>query len=113
MISFLTGLGLSARAAKLIGYIVIPALLLAAFAIALNSYGNSRFREGRAAENSAWKQAQDNLLTLAAESRSKADREDLARQLEFAAQVEDEKERIDEAQANGTSQFDVLFPAAD
>lgn len=113
MIAFLTGLGLTERVAKLVAYIGIPILILIAFYLALDAYGDSRFREGRAVENAAWKEAQDRLLAQAAESASAADREDLARQLEHAAAVEEEKEKVDAAIADGTSPFDVLFPAAD
>lgn len=111
MISFLTGLGLSTRVAKLLAYVALPLLILAAFYIALDAYGDSRFREGRAVENAAWKEAQDRLLAKAAEATGTANREDLARQLEHAAAVEQEKEKVDEAIADGTSPFDVLFPA--
>lgn len=111
MIGFLTGLGLSARFAKFVAYVAIPLLILVAFYLALDAYGDSRFREGRAAEEKAWKDAQDRLLQDAANSAGEADREDLARQMEHAAAVEEEKERVDDAIANGSSPFDVLFPA--
>lgn len=113
MISFLTGLGLSARVAKLVAYIGVPLLILGLFYIALDAYGDSRFREGRAVENAAWKEAQDRLLAEAAEAGAEADAEDLARQLEHAARVEEEKEKVDAAIADGTSPFDVLFPSSE
>lgn len=108
-----------ALAAKLVGprfakpfvYIIGILLLVGAFYIMLDAYGDSRFREGRAVENKAWKDAQDKLLAAAAQSSSRADREALAITLEHAAKVEEEKERVDDAIANGSSPFDVLFPS--
>lgn len=113
MIGLLMGWGLGERAAKLVAYIGIPLLILVAFYFTLDAYGDARYREGVAAENKAWKDAQDRLLAQAAESAGTATSEDLARQIEFAAKVEDEKEKVDAAVAQGSSPFDVLFPAAD
>lgn len=110
MIAFLSSY-MSVRLAKVLAYVVLPLLVLAAFYFALDAYGDSRFREGRAAENAAWKEAQDNLLAKAAKSSAKADREAIAAQMDQAAKVEEEKEKVDDAIANGTSPFDVLFPA--
>jgi len=111
MIAWLIARGIAPTAAKLITYVGIPLLILFAFWLALDAYGDSRFREGRAAENAAWKAAEDKLLEQAAESSSVADRQALARQLEHSAQVEEEKDLIDDAIANGASPLDVLFPA--
>jgi hypothetical protein len=113
MISLLTSWGLGARAAKLVAYVGLPMLVLIAFYFVLSAYGNARYREGVAAENASWRLAQDALLKRAAESAGKASSEDLARQAEFAAKVEDEKEKLDAAVADGSSPFDVLFPASD
>ncbi len=111
MVTFLMGY-MSTRAAKLVAYVAIPLLILAAFYLALDAYGDGRYREGRAVENAAWKQAQDKLLAAAAKASTKADVQALASTLEHTAAVEYEKEKIDDAIANGTSPFDVLFPAS-
>lgn len=110
MITFLSGY-MSLRLAKVVGYVLVPLLILGAFYLALDAYGDSRFREGRKAENAAWQAAQDKLLKDAAQSAAIADRQDLARKIEHSAQVQEEKEKIDEAIANGSSPFDVLFPS--
>lgn len=112
MIGLLMGFGLGKRVAQLVGYVALPLLVLVVFYIALDAYGDSRFREGRTAENKAWKKAQDNLLAQAAESATAADKVALAATMDQAAKVEEEKERVDDAIANGGSPFDVLFPAS-
>jgi hypothetical protein len=106
-------------AAKLVGerfarpfvFIIGLLLVIGAFYIALDAYGDSRFREGRAVENKAWKDAQDRLLKQAAESATAADKKALAATVEHAAKVEEEKEKVDAAIADGSSPFDVLFGA--
>lgn len=106
-------------AAKLVGekfarplvYGIGIILLLVMFYLALDAYGDSRFREGRAAENAAWKKAQDVLIAQAAKSSKKADTEALAATLDQAAKTQEEKEKVDDAIANGSSPFDVLFPS--
>jgi predicted DNA repair protein MutK len=108
MVTFLSGY-MSLRAAKLIGWVLVPLLVLGAFYLALDAYGDSRFREGRAKEEAAWKAANDRLVQQAAEASTQADRMAVARAMDHAAQVEEEKERIDDAIANGSSPFDVLF----
>lgn len=113
MIGLLMGFGLGKRAAQIIAYVAVPLLVLVAFYIALDAYGDSRFREGRQVENAAWKTAQDKLLAQAAQATTKADKIALAVTLEHAAKVEEEKEKVDEAIANGGSPLDVLFPSAD
>lgn len=109
MIGLLMGFGLGKRAAQLVAYVAIPLLILAAFYFTLDAYGDSRFREGRAAENKAWIDAQDKLLKDAAAAASAADQTALAAQMDQAVKVAQEKERVDDAIANGSSPFDVLF----
>ena len=114
MISFLIGLGLSARAAGFAARIVLPIagvlILLVTLYFAIDAHGDSRFREGRAVENAVWQEAQDILILKAAAASTAANTEDLARQIDHAAQVEQEKDKLNEAIANGTSRFDALFP---
>jgi hypothetical protein len=86
-------------------------LLLVAFYLALNAYGNSRYKAGKADADAAWIAASDKLIQKAQSAGTKADKAAAARQADFAAKQEDEKERIDAAQAKGSSPFDVLFNA--
>jgi hypothetical protein len=109
VIGLLTGWGLSAKAAKLVAYVALPLLLLVAFYLLLDAYGDARYDAGKSDENAAWVAAQDKLLADAAKSTETANKEDLTRQLEQAAKVQEEKEKIDAAIADGSSPFDVLF----
>ncbi len=84
-------------------------LLLAAFLVALNAYGNSRFDAGKAEADAQWKAASERLVEKAHKSAAKADVAAAARAADYAAKVEDERERISDATANGTSVFDVMF----
>jgi len=111
MIALLMRLGLSQRTAKTALFIIVPILILVLFYLSLDAYGDSRFREGRATGEAAWKAANDRLLKQAAQSADEADRVALAKAIDQAIKVEEEKERIDDAIANGSSPFDVLFPA--
>lgn len=110
MIALLLKLGLSERIAKAVAYIGIPLLILGMFYLALDAYGDSRYQAGRTDEEAAWKAAQDKLLQDAANAADEADSDAVGRALDHAAKVEEEKERISEAQASGVSPFDVLFP---
>lgn len=111
MISLLMGFGLSKMLARLVAWVAIPALVLLAAYAALDAYGDKRYSDGRAAEGAVWKEAQFQLLRQAAESATRADTAAIAREMEYAAKVEAEKERLDDAIANGGSPLDVLFGA--
>lgn len=101
------------RFAKPLLILLAVALLIGAFYVMLDKYGDSRYDAGKRDENAAWKAAQDKLLAQAAQATTKADKVALAVTLEHAAKVEEEKEKVDEAIANGGSPLDVLFPRAD
>src|SRR5688572_4022569 len=80
-----------------------------AFFVVLDAYGDSKYREGKAKADMEWKAASDKLIQKAAASGERADTAAAAREADFAARVEDEKEKIDAATADGTSPFDVMF----
>lgn len=84
-------------------------LLLLAFYLALDSYGDSRYREGKADADKAWQEASAKLVEQAHKSADKADVAAAARAQDYAAKVEEEKKAIDRATADGTSPFDVMF----
>lgn len=113
MIGLLLKLGMSERVAKLVAYVALPLLLLAAFYMLLDFYGDSRFREGKAAEKAAWEEAERKLLKKAGEAATKADKQAAARAAEHAATVADERKKIDAAVKEGSSPLDALFGAAD
>lgn len=109
MIALLMKLGLSGRAAKLVAYVALPLLILAAVYMLLDAYGDSRFREGKAAEKAAWQQAEAKFLKKAGEAEKKADKQAAAREADHIAAVAEERKKIDEAVANGSSPLDALF----
>lgn len=100
------------RFAKPLLILLAVALLVGAFYVMLDKYGDSRYDAGRRDEETAWKAAQDKLLAQAAAAATSADKTALAATIEHAAAVEEEKEKVDEAIANGTSPLDVLFPSS-
>ncbi len=110
MIATLMGWGLSARVAKLIGYVGIPLLIAAAFWLALHLYGNSRYAAGHDAADKEWRAASDRLIEKSMKAGTKADKAAAAREADFSAKQEDEKEKIHEALEEGTSPLDALFP---
>ncbi len=83
--------------------------LFVALMLALDSYGDRRFAEGERVADAKWKAASDNLVEKAAKATTKADKQAAARVADYAAKVEDEKEKIDAAIADGSSPLDALF----
>lgn len=86
-------------------------LLLVVFYIALDAYGDARYDKGKADADAAWIEAGNRLIAKSQKAGTKADKAAAAREADFAAKQEHEKERIDEAVAEGDSPFDVLFGA--
>lgn len=75
----------------------------------LDAYGDKRYSQGKNDADAAWKAASDKLVQQSVASGQRADVAAAARQADFAAKVEEEKEKIDEAVAEGSSPLDVLF----
>lgn len=112
--SGLAGLRLAAAGVPRWAWVALGAvLLIVAFYLALDAYGDSRYREGKRAADAAWQAASDKLIEDAAKAGAKADKKAAARAADFAAKQEQEKERIDHAVEQGSSPFDVVFGAAD
>lgn len=109
MIALLMSWGASKRVASILTYVGIPLLILAAFYLALDAYGDSRYREGKADSDAAWQAASAKLVDKAHETAGKADVAAAARAEDFAAKQEEEKQRIDAAVKDGSSPFDVMF----
>lgn len=86
-------------------------LLIVAFVITLKLYGNARYDAGHADADKEWQEASNRLIEKAQEAGTKADKAAAARDADFAARQEDEKEAIHEALEEGRSPFDELFPA--
>ena len=77
--------------------------------LALDAYGDARYKAGKSDADAAWQAASNKLIEKAQNAGVEADAKAAAREADFAARVEDEKERIDAANENGTSPLDVLF----
>lgn len=84
-------------------------LLALALVFAIISYGNSRFDAGEAAADAKWKAASEKLVEKAQKSSAKQDTAAAARAADYAAKVEDEKQALERAEAEGSSPLDVLF----
>lgn len=90
--------------------LAIGAVLIAiTLAFAITSYGNSRFDAGEASADAKWKAASERLVEKARKSAARQDTAAAARAADYAAKVEDEKEKIERATAEGSSPFDVMF----
>lgn len=90
-------------------FLIGGALLLLAFYLALDAYGDRRYDAGKKDADAAWIEAGNKLVAKAQNSASKADRAAAARAEDFTAKQEEEKERIEHAKETGASPFDVLF----
>lgn len=108
--SGLAGLRLAAAGVPRWAWVALGAvLLIVAFYLALDAYGDSRYREGKSDADKAWQKASDKLIEDATKAGAKADKKAAARAADFAAKQEEEKEKVDAAAKDGSSPFDVLF----
>lgn len=92
------------------GYIGFGLLSLAVWLLIL-AWGNSRYNAGVTDTDVKWQAASAELAKKAANSADAATRQEAPRIVNHAAQVAAEKERIDEAVADGRSPLDQLFPS--
>ncbi len=107
-IGAVTGL-LSPRAWKWVGILVLIALVIFLFWRALDNYGDARYDDGVQAERAAWEEADRQLQIKVAKAQTEATASAIKREERYAAAVAEEREKIDEAVAEGRSPFDVLF----
>lgn len=91
-------------------WLIRGAVLIAVLA-ALWFYGHSRYQAGVDATDAKWVKAGEVLKAKAAKSQAKADVVSAWRVGAEVERVRKEKERLDEAEANGSSPLDVLFGA--
>ena len=98
-------LGASERLARLLSIgLVILALIGAIWWLRADAYG-----DGERAADERWQEAGRKLERQAEASADRADDRAEIREAEFMEQVAEEKERIDEAERNGSSPLDALF----
>lgn len=74
-------------------------------------FGHSRYQAGVADTDAKWEAAGEKLAQQARQSADAATRREAPRIAAHAAQVAAEKDKIDEAIAEGSSPLDALFPA--
>lgn len=108
VIAAVTGF-LSPKVWKIVGVIAVISLVLFLFWRALDNYGDARYDDGIAAERAAWEEADRKLQIKVAMSQTEATASSIKREKQHAAAVAKEREKIDEAVAEGRSPFDVLF----
>lgn len=79
--------------------------------VAVLWFGHSRYQAGVRATDAKWEAAAEKLADQARQSSDAATRREAPRIEAHAAKVAAEKEKIDEAIAEGRSPLDALFPA--
>jgi hypothetical protein len=97
--------GLGPKAAKIGSYVILALL----FVGALWWMRADAYADGERDTDAKWKLASAKLEQQAARAAGSADAPAAVRAEQFTQQVTVEKEKLDEAQRNGTSQLDVLF----
>ena len=96
---------LGATLAKVVVYGGLVLLVL----LGLWYYGHTRYERGVRDTDAKWVEAGRVLQQRARESATRANDAAAARAAQHDRRVAQERERIDEAQRNGSSPFDVLF----
>lgn len=93
--------------------IVGPIVLLALVVGGIMAWGNSKFRAGKSEgieeTDAKWQAASDALKRKAAESATKADDAAVKRLEEHVAQAEEDAAAVEKAKAEGSSPLDALF----
>lgn len=110
LVGLLLKLGASEKLAKAIAFVAIPLLIAFLLWRLIDGYGDRREQEGVDRTVAAYKAASDRLRAQAARSAGLADDAAAARTAAHTNQVEQEVERINEAELAGDSPLDVLFP---
>jgi hypothetical protein len=100
---------LSEKAAGLIGLLIMIAVVVGAFFAILDAYGDAKFREGENHADAKWQQASEELEEDAEQSAERADEDSAERTAEYNQRLAEERERLDEAEAHGSSPLDVIF----
>ena len=85
------------------------AIIIMAFWLALDRYGDARYDAGVSDTDAAWKDAVAASQAESVKAAGAADEQAQARAIDFASRVHAERERIDEAVGKGDSPLDVLF----
>lgn len=100
---------LAKPAAKWIAAAVSLALIVLLMVLALDRFGDARYREGAADADRKWQEAAAKAQRQSEKAADKASEKAAIREADFAKRAADEKERLDETAAQGGDPFDVLF----
>lgn len=83
--------------------------ILALLMWAIKLHGDARYREGVATEKAAWEAAERKLHEKAQSAGQEADEAHHERAADYAAEVAEERSKVDDAIENGQSPFDSMF----
>ena len=108
--SGLLKLGLGQRLAKILGPALVVGLIALALYLLVNKVLDDAYDRGVADTDAAWNEASEELLDKAGDAADRADDRADDRLRNFTNQLVLEKERVEDAQENGSSPLDVLFP---
>jgi hypothetical protein len=103
--------GIQPKTWKIIGIVLAVAAFCWGVWAVVDSLTDKAYAQGRGDEKQAWETAEDKFLATAASAKTEADRAQALRDAKHAEAVAEEREKIDEAVAEGRSPFDVMFPA--
>lgn len=113
MIAMLMGWGLSSRIAKLVGYVIIPlvvvGLLFWLISSRISAYGERQFDAGVGNERAKWVEAGEKLKLDAEASATKADDRAVERLEQHKEQIDEDQKAVDQAVRDGSSPLDALF----
>lgn len=90
-------------------YAIGAAVAALALWLALNAYGNARYKAGVEATDAKWEEASAKLKEQAAASATKADDAAVKRLEEYVEQAEEDAAAVEKAKAEGSSPLDALF----
>lgn len=96
-------------AQRIIAYIVLAILVVAAFWLALHFYGVHRYDEGVSAEDAKWQAAVTQLHADASNAASNADQTAAQAAANFIQQHSADQNAVNAAEAAGKSPLDALF----
>ena len=103
--------GWSRKFSAIVVSIVGLVLILGAFYLALDAYGDARYDAGKEAADKAWREAAVALAEQSEEAAGAADEGAGDREAAYAAKLIVEREKVDATISDGGDPFDVMFPS--
>jgi biopolymer transport protein ExbB/TolQ len=105
-------LGLGPRGSNIVASILGVLALCVAVYFTIDAYGDREFAAGQQTEKEVWLQAEENFEKKHETAKAEADVDAAAREAAHAAEVANEREKINEAIAEDRSPLDVVFPGS-